>query len=688
MLVAGAIAILAVVAPTAAADSQRLIVGFADPDPGLEDLQEIDGYPVISTAPGGVFAVVNAENPDEAARELSADPAVAYVEPDRLDTVDRYEPSDPAFDDQYGPQQVQAPFAWGYRLGGDRPVCVLDSGVRYTHQDLAGDRWLGGEDFVNDDPDPWDDYGHGTHVTGIAASGVDDGVGMAGIGNLPFLHMKVLDATGRGWHSDIASGLYACAEEPGELVITMSLGGSDSRTKRAAVEHAWEEGNLIVASAGNEGTEDSIADHYPAAYPEVIAVTCTTPNGYGCSFSSTGPEAELSAPGKDVLSTYHESDQDYQLLSGTSMSAPHVAAGAALLWSWFPDLGHSELRRQLTETARDRGEEGHDPEHGHGIVDVAAYAQPGPPATVDVDAAGPDRVTVTWSVPEDEGVAPVTGYRVYRGHAGDPWQRIGSVEASQRSFVDEGPHLRQPQQYRYAVQAINDAGPGALSDPACGGGATWTAAGVAEAARQPCELGDEEQLPASIRLTTDTAGGRDNHLAASGTGHASGERAATGTGTADGHRTAAGLTGDAACSRNDCSALSATGNAAGGGLAASMAGDADCRDPTCAAGSLTGNATGSIAVTATGTAEGSLLAASPAGETDRALVTVSGTDDSEGLVAVSAANDARGCIAVAGTGEAEAECSQAGHPTELSGCETVRDRAGTEAACHRARDDS
>jgi len=320
------------------------------------------------------FARVVAANPSEFRSRAKADPRVRYVEQDPELQLIEFTPNDPRYAEQYGPQHVRAPEAWDTTLGDlDARVCIVDTGVRYTHEDVAGSRWLGGTDFYNGDPDPLDDNGHGTHVAGIAAASVNSGQGIAGLANVGIYGVKVLSSAGGAPWSTVASGIRWCADNAGpRVVINMSLGASIGATVlQDAVKYAFGKGALLVAAAGNSGPCSNCV-LYPAKYPEVAAVTCTTASKSQCGFSSDGPESELAAPGDAILSLSHAGDTLYTTKSGTSMSTPHVAGVAALVWSQATDLTNADLRQHMRNEAQDLGGPGWDELFGYGLVDAKA----------------------------------------------------------------------------------------------------------------------------------------------------------------------------------------------------------------------------------------------------------------------------------------------------------------------------
>jgi subtilisin len=240
-------------------------------------------------------------------------------------------------------------------------VALLDSGIDPDHLDLKAN-YRGGYDFVNDDPLPWDDNGHGTEVAGVLAAR-ENGFGLIGVApQAELFAVKVLGSDARGTISDVAKGLE-WAIQHGMQVVNMSLGTlEDSRTLREAVHAAWEAGLVLVAPVGNESGRVL----YPAAYDEVIAVAATDKDDRLAWFSNFGPQVELAAPGEEVPTTYP--GNRYQLASGTSFAAPHVAGVAALLISSGIE-DNREVRARLDQTAEELGLP-HE-EVGFGLVDAA-----------------------------------------------------------------------------------------------------------------------------------------------------------------------------------------------------------------------------------------------------------------------------------------------------------------------------
>lgn len=366
VLVAG----VATPSPAAPPSAQRYVVGFEQFPHGLRPGDAYNGGRVVRTDPVLRFAAVQSSTPALLIAGARTDPNVRYIEEAPVLPLLQFTPDDPSFGTQYGPQQVRAPVAWDTTVGTTtKNICVVDTGVRYTHQDLAGARWLGGYDFVNLDADPIDDHGHGTHVAGIAAGSTNNGAGIAGVAQVGILAAKVLNSSGSGAWDWVASGIRWCADNGGH-VINMSLGGGPSTVLLDAVRYAYNKGSLLVAASGNGSCSNCVI--YPAAYTEVVAVSCTMSNKKSCTFTSKGKQVELAAPGYQVLSTYNAADDAYTTMSGTSMSTPHVSGVAALVWSYVPALTGQGLRSVLQSTAGDLGTVGKDNVFGYGLVDARA----------------------------------------------------------------------------------------------------------------------------------------------------------------------------------------------------------------------------------------------------------------------------------------------------------------------------
>ncbi len=267
----------------------------------------------------------------------------------------------------WGINRVHAPAAWDYTEGAGVRVAVIDTGIDYTHPDLAG-KVDGGYNAITDSESPdsyMDDNGHGTHVSGTIAA-IRNGKGVVGVAPRARLYaVKVLDQDGSGNLSDVVKGIVWAANN-GMQVANMSLGapqGSDAMER--ALRYAKARNVVVVAAAGNSG--GSVG--YPGAYPEVIAVSASDWNDKIAGFSSRGPEVKFIAPGVSVLSTMMGGD--YGTMSGTSMATPHVTGLAALCVSQgYRGLdGPDGVLAQLEKAAKPLP--GLDPtEQGYGMIDA------------------------------------------------------------------------------------------------------------------------------------------------------------------------------------------------------------------------------------------------------------------------------------------------------------------------------
>lgn len=305
-----------------------------------------------------------------------------------LETGPELVPNDTYWSMQYGPQITQAPAAWDVWMGAPTlVVAIVDTGIDCTHRDLV--RCVPGYDFIHSVPlvgmEVSDDYGHGTHVTGIAAAATNNAEGIAGIAQVSYMPVKVCDSLGTCPDAAIVAGIQ-WATDHGASIINMSLGGADPGTLSAAVDYAYSRNVLVISACGNaSGLYPDC--FYPAAAPNSMGVSCTDATDTLCSFSSRGPSVDVSAPGDTIWSTVptngclHCTWYGYAYLSGTSMSTPHVSGVAALIRSQHPELTVDQVWGLLELSADDKGALGYDTLYGFGRVDayraVTTAAPPG-----------------------------------------------------------------------------------------------------------------------------------------------------------------------------------------------------------------------------------------------------------------------------------------------------------------------
>jgi len=275
------------------------------------------------------------------AKELGRSPAILYAEPDYIVHA-LAQPNDPDYAFyQWNMPHVGLEGAWDTTTGAeDIVIAVIDTGVDLAHPDLAG-KLVAGYDYVNDDSNPSDDNGHGTHVAGIAAAATNNSIGVAGVSwGSKIMPVKVLASDGWGSSSDIAQGIQWAADH-GADILNLSLGGDTySTTEANAVNYAYGLGCLVVAAAGND-FEDGNDTMYPAAFNHVLGVGAVGDLNEHADYSNTGYYLDVVAPGGNptgpfdpnpnhwIRSTYWQgSGNSYASLFGTSMACPHVAGSA------------------------------------------------------------------------------------------------------------------------------------------------------------------------------------------------------------------------------------------------------------------------------------------------------------------------------------------------------------------------
>jgi uncharacterized protein YkwD len=345
---------------------------------------------VVFAEPNYLASIYGAPAPGApilSAADLEALPGVMAAAPGGLLAV----PSDPLYSSQWHHAKVGMPRAWDYSRGGQVVVAVIDSGVMCGHADLSG-KCTAGYDFVNQDSDPADDHGHGTHVAGIIGAATNNARGVAGTAwDIRVMPIKSLNSAGRGSHFDIAAGIDWSVSH-GASVINMSLGAYfTSSTLQSAVSRAINQGVVVVAAAGNDAVSNPT---YPAVYPGVIGVAATTQSDGRASFSNFGDFVDVAAPGVGILSTVMTGS--YQAWNGTSMASPIVAAVAGLLMDQDATRSPAEIQSILESTAVDLGAPGRDSLFGSGRVDAGAAlaSHGGVPAT-----ATPIGPTATFAPP-------------------------------------------------------------------------------------------------------------------------------------------------------------------------------------------------------------------------------------------------------------------------------------------------
>ncbi|SCZ76745.1 S8 family serine peptidase [Acidaminobacter hydrogenoformans] len=346
--------------------------------------------------------------PQAALDGLRHNPKVALIEPDL--TVHALEDTYP-----WGITRIGADLVHQQGNTGDGiKVGIIDTGLDKTHPDLAG-KYAGGYDFVNNDADPMDDHGHGTHVAGTIAAVMNDAGLIGAAPDVSLYALKVLGADGSGALSGIIAAVEWCVDN--DIQITNNSYGiltDPGATFKAAFDAAYADGVLQIAAAGNDRSKwytiffsDIVS--YPAWYASVVAVAATDSANKVASFSSFGPSVELSAPGVSIESTIPGGA--YATWSGTSMATPHVVGAAALVMK-SGVASAAAVRERLQITADDLGPVGRDRDYGFGLVDADEAAL----------STTPDNVAPSVSIasPVDGAVYTVGDSITFTATASDP----------------------------------------------------------------------------------------------------------------------------------------------------------------------------------------------------------------------------------------------------------------------------
>lgn len=304
----------------------------------------------------------------EAAEALERQPGVRYAEPNFVVRAAAV-PDDPGFAQLWGlhnasqavlgksgttDADIDAPQAWDVEIGeggaSGPVVAVVDSGVTADHEDLAANV-VAGYDFVDDDDDPTDLNGHGTHVAGTIGAEGSNQIGVVGVNwAVRLMPLRVLDADGVGEFADVVDA-FAYADQNGADVVNASIGGAPGEEMVSSLTDAVNAADetLFVAAAGNSGSNNDIRAEYPCNIDasNLVCVAATDQDDGLADFSNFGPNSvDLAAPGVNILSTYLGQDV-YAYASGTSMATPHVAGVAALALSLDPTASVAELRGAL-----------------------------------------------------------------------------------------------------------------------------------------------------------------------------------------------------------------------------------------------------------------------------------------------------------------------------------------------------
>ncbi|NMO97915.1 S8 family peptidase [Paenibacillus lemnae] len=246
----------------------------------------------------------------------------------------------------WGVKEIKAPQAWSISTGHRVKIGVIDTGVDFSHPDLQQSLHRG-INLVHRGLPPFDDNGHGTHISGTIAA-ANSTRGMIGVApRSAVFPVKAFDANGSAYVSDIVAGIDWCVRS-GMEIINMSFGmQTRSRALLDIVSKAYQSGVVIVASSGNDGKRRSV--DYPARYSQTISVGATDRKRKIAPFSNRGQYVDVYAPGDKIVSAWLHGK--YHEMSGTSMATSHVSGTIALLLAQKPGLKPAVIKTLLQKTS-------------------------------------------------------------------------------------------------------------------------------------------------------------------------------------------------------------------------------------------------------------------------------------------------------------------------------------------------
>ncbi|MFP2924780.1 S8 family serine peptidase [Pyxidicoccus sp. 3LG] len=309
-----------------------------------QEMVSLNGGKVLRTYQHSIHGFL-ANMTESEARRLLSDSRVAYVQENGLLHVSATQTGATWGIDRIDQRDLPRNSSYTYNVDGTGVhAYVIDTGTRLTHTQFTG-RISNGYDFIDNDSDPSDCHGHGTHVAGTVG-GTTWGVAK----NVTIHAVRVLDCTGYGSDAQVIAGIdWVAANHVKPAVANMSLGDVAIPAIDDATERLIAAGVTTVVSAGNES--DNACDYSPARTPNAITVGSTTSSDSRSSFSNYGTCVDIFAPGSSITSASNSGNSSSTSMSGTSMSSPHVAGAAALYLSANPTATPAQVRDALVNNS-------------------------------------------------------------------------------------------------------------------------------------------------------------------------------------------------------------------------------------------------------------------------------------------------------------------------------------------------
>lgn len=442
---------------------------------------------IIKRLPTLGVSVLSSEDPGVTVEELlkayqteDAKKYVEYAEPNYICSAHFTSPNDPNLSKQWGLSNIKALQAWDVQQGSNTVIiAVVDSGIDLNHPDLKN-RMMAGYDYIDNDNDPSDAYGHGTHVAGILGAQTNNLVGIAGVNwDCRIMPVRVLGSDGTGTADKFALGVKYAADN-GAKVINMSLGlnnGAFSTPLNDEIQAAYNtHGCIIVASAGNENNNIIM---YPAGCDNVISVAALDQNDNRADYSNYNSKVDVSAPGglgtggslhsltriystmptyEVYMTTVRGFSKDYDTMHGTSMAAPFVSGFAGLLFAHNPTWTNASVEAKILASVDHLGTGAagtRNDYYGYGRINMykAFSTTPPTPPTAPVATQSRNQVVVAWTASTNTNVEK---YYIYRStSATGTFTLVGSTAATSLTYTDT---ITAAGTYYYKVSAVDAAG--------------------------------------------------------------------------------------------------------------------------------------------------------------------------------------------------------------------------------------